>query len=209
MKFVSHIRRFSIVLLGQVTETVVGIGEREIVPSYQAQFKQSPAVNEMIAFAHATWPRVHGYEMEVDEVTIRPLVLRLSAFDTEAEDVLRDFDMIDRALDGMEHPDLPRGVKWKAGTMKELAERKLLARAETKQDFALYVETPLPAPWPAYEDFPGDDEDRLGVLKAQQHPLSEVLAYERQKQLRPNMITLLEEELQNDPAVGDSTFVEA
>jgi hypothetical protein len=197
--FISHIRRHTVVIMRDVKEVLGSGQERELVPLLEAKFhgvRDAGGVDltaEQLEFARRKWDKqAQGRTLEQDQHTYTDLLSRLSVYDTDSSENIAAYDEVDRAMRGMEHSDLPRGQKWKDGDMKQLAERKLLDRAKTSSDFAAFEEAPLSPPWPAYESFPGDDEERLDVLRAQQHHLPEVLAYERQRGLRPGMVELLE-----------------
>jgi hypothetical protein len=180
---------------------ILGNGtERELVPLIEAKFRgvrDAGGVDltaEQLEFAVRKWDKqAQGRTLEQDQHTYTDLLSRLSVYDTSTAENVAAYDEIDRAMRGMEHTDLPRGQKWQDGDAKKIVERKLLERAKTSSDFAVFEEQPLSPPWPAYESFPGDEEERLDVLKAQQHHLPEVLAYERQLGVRPAMIELLEQ----------------
>jgi hypothetical protein len=205
--FISHIRRHTVVIMRDVKEILGNGTERELVPLTEAKFRgvrDGGGVDltaEQLEFATRKWDKqAQGRTLEQDQHTYTDLMARLSVDDTDDPANVAAYDAVDRAMRGMEHADLPRGQVWKDGDMKKLVERKLLERAKTSSDFAVFEEQPLSPPWPAYEQFPGDEEERLDVLKAQQHHLPEVLAYERQRGLRPAMIQLLEEAIADQDA---------
>ncbi len=213
MKFISHIRRFTVVIMRDVKVIENGM-EREVVPLYQAEFKGAdrggPDLSaDELAFAERLWDRtVEGRTYEIDEITPTPLIGRLSTFNTQDPDVQADFDRIDRLMTGREHTSLPMGEKWQPGHMQALTEKILAERAPLSQGtFALVEEIPLVAPWPTYTQFPGDVEDLLDVLIQQGHHLPAVLAFEQQQKVHPDLIPLLEDQIAADMPANVPTHV--
>src|SRR5262245_24754581 len=88
MRFVSHIRNFSV----QIVEPRVhfsNFGDRIVDrEGYIAQFSPDYVTNEDIDFARRGFEEggfLHGRTTMVDEVTPTPLMNRLSVFDTDEE----------------------------------------------------------------------------------------------------------------------------
>lgn len=204
LRFISHSRRFQVLILSPVKEYVNG-QEREIAPMLVARFKQGDLTAEELEFAERKWDKVaHGRTLEMDQVTKTPLLGRLSMYDTGSPAAQAEFEAIDRALQGQEHVKLPRGQRWKDGDAERITIERLLSTSERTRgaDFALFEEQPVPAPWPTYDSFPGNEEDLLEVLIEQGHHLPQVLAYERQQDVHPRLIPMLEEEIDRNAPVG-------
>jgi hypothetical protein len=196
MRFISHIRNYAVVVLHDVKTIMQNGQERELAPLLIAQFKSvregAPISAEEHEFAERRFD-TYGRTYEVDEVTPTPLVGRLSIYDTLSDENQGLYETIDRGLQGQPHADLDIDEVWKVGDAQRIVERKLVARAATSNDFALFEEAEIAPPWPAFDAFPGDTEDLLGVLVAQGHHLPQVLAYEKQHQHRADVIAGLEQ----------------
>lgn len=204
MRFISHSRRFQVLILADRKEIINGF-EREVAPMLVAQFRQGDLTSEELEFAERKWDRTApGRTLEMDQVTKTPLLGRLSVYDTDSQEAQADFDRVDRALEGQEHQKLPRGQRWQDGDAERLTiERLLSASARTNgADFAPFEEAPVTAPWPNYNEFPGDTEDLVEVLLAQGHHLPQALAYERQNLKRRDVIEALEREIERTAPTG-------
>jgi hypothetical protein len=193
MRFVSHIRNFGVGILTRRAVIQASGAEQELVPGFQASFWQSDITAAELEFAERHFSP-NGRTTEVDEVTLTPLLGRLSVYDTEAEKEVAKYDEIDEQMLGETIPG-SRGKLWERGTMKRMVEEKLVARAATSQTFALVVEPRVAPPWPAYDSFPGEVEDLVAVIQAQGHHIPAVIAYERQNRRRADVIAALEDAL--------------
>jgi hypothetical protein len=195
MRFLSHIRNFGVGILQSREEVLAGGVTREIQPMLTATFKTGDIFAEELEYAERHF-KVHGRTTERDEVTLTPLIGRLSTYDTESEENIRIYDEIDAKMEGTY---LPGGrEKWTTGSTKKLVEEKLLSRQG--ENYALVEQAPVDAPWPKYDEFQGDDESLVFVLVEQGHNLGQAIAYERQHQNRPDVIRRLEEAVQEQAA---------
>ncbi len=183
MRFVSHIRNFAVgIVTHQEAPTAFGtvIVMRE---GFTAHFKQD-VTDRDVEFAERVFERggmVYGRTTEIDEVTMSPLISRLSVFDTDEE----------AAREGWEGQTLTddRGVEH---DKKEYIERVLSERAVNHQDFRQIEEEPVPMPWPNYLQFEGSLEQLLQKVVDDGYEIGAVLAYERQQGKRPAVIEALE-----------------
>lgn len=200
MRFVSHIRKFTVGVLTGRTSVMAGGAVQVLVPDFQAAFWQSDITAAELEFAERTFSP-NGRTTEVDEVTLTPLLGRLSVYDTENDGEIKKYDEIDEFMLGQVIPGT-RGEIWERGTMKKMVEDKLTARAETSQTFKLFLEPPVAPPWPAYDAFPGEPEDLVEVVLAQGHHIPAVIQYERQNQNRPEYIAALTDALNEQPQVA-------
>lgn len=191
MRFVSHIRNFGVGILTRRAVIQASGAEQELVPGFQASFWQSDITAEELEFAERHFSP-NGRTTEQDEVTLTPLIGRLSVYDTEAEKEIAKYDAIDEQMLGETIPG-SRGQIWERGTLKAMVEEKLSARAASSQTFALVVEAPMSPPWPAYDAFPGEVEDLVATIQAQGHHIPPIVVYERQNQNRPEVVAALED----------------
>lgn len=204
MRFISHSRRFQVLILSPVKVIENGI-EREIAPMLIAQFKQGDLTAEELEFAERKWEKTaHGRTLEQDQVTKTPLIGRLSTYDTNDPAVQAEYEEVDRVLEGKPHAKLPRGQVWKDGDAERITIERLMHTMQLTggADFAVIEEAVVPAPWPAYNEFPGSVEDLVEVLVAQGHHLPQVLQYERQNLKRHAVIAALEAKLDEQQPVG-------
>lgn len=204
MRFVSHIRKFTVGVLTDRTVPLAGGGEQTLVPGFQAAFWQSDITAAELEFAERHFSP-NGRTTEVDEVTLTPLIGRLSVYDTENENEIKKYDDIDEFMVGQPIPGT-RGETWERGTMKAMVERRLTERALTSQTFAKFEEPMVAPPWPTYDAFPGEPEDLVEVIKAQGHHVPAVLLYERQNQNRPDVVAALSD-LEAEQATQAPEFV--
>lgn len=192
MRFVSHVRNFAVGIIetrSHPTQYGALVVDQE---GYTAHFKQD-VTDADIAFAERVFEReglVVGRTTEVDEVTLTPLLNRISVFDTEEEALRENWDGRTIVDDRGERHDF-----------KEYVESKLARRAIDHQDFALMIEDPIEAPWPRYLDFQGSLDQLMQKIVDDGYDPSAVLAYERQSGKRPAVIERLEALLlAGDPA---------
>ena len=208
MRFISHIRKFEVPILMPQVEYLQGGGTRELVPMLVARFRQGDLTAEELSFAEAKYGReAPGRNLEIDEVTLVPLIGRLSIFDTESDEMQAEFERVDRMMEGQEHQAFPRGHKWEDGDAEKATIAKLLDRAAQSSDFAVIEEIPVPPPWPAYDTFPGSEDDLFEVIVAQGHHLPQVAAYERQNQKRDYLLGLLDMAIEEAKPQGSEVIV--
>jgi hypothetical protein len=173
MRFLSHIRNFSVGIVEQKSHpTQYGdlIIDRE---GYNAVFLADDVTQADIEFAEDVFEKqglVYGRKYELDEVTPVPLMNRLSVFDTA-----------ERALAENWSPEF-----------RKVVEDTLLRRADMHPDFRLIDVEPIKAPWPRYLDFVGSMEQLLQKVVDDGYDVAQVLAYERQTGQRPQVIAALE-----------------
>jgi hypothetical protein len=174
IRFVSHIREFSVqVIEPRVHHTQYGdrVTDRE---GYVAQFKAGDVTEADVEFAEKYMVKeglVYGRKLELDEVTLTPLVNRLSVFDTG---------------------EVALAENWEP-EFREHVEQFLLQRSIDHPDFRLVTELPVPPPWPRYLDFRGTMTQLLKKIIDDGHEPRHVLAYERQSGHRQQVIDALEQ----------------
>lgn len=118
---------------------------------------------------HFSFPGLTQHE---DEATPSDPTYRLSIFDTDEEATKNEWSAEDR----------------------QLIEDTLQRMAQLAPDSLLVIQsTPIPAPFPAYDEYAGDPEDLVVKLVEDGHDLGRVLHYERTfGPKRPEVIAALE-----------------
>lgn len=194
MRFLSHIRSFAVQILEPRSEILGGGVVRELQPLLMAQFVTGDITAAELTFAERNF-HAHGRTTERDEVTLTPLLGRLSSYDTEMPANLEEYARVDRQMEGQY---VPGGrEKWSEGTTKRIVEEKLIERSKVGDaPFALVEEERIVPPWPLYDAFPGDAQELVEVLKVQGHNLIQALGYERQNANRADVVEILEEEIE-------------
>jgi hypothetical protein len=171
-RYVSHIRGLQLVLVSTAAR-YSNYGDRIVDrEGYTAVFAQGDVTERDLEFAEKAFAgKIRGRTTEMDEVTLSPLMGRISVFDTD-----------EKALE----------ERWTA-EFKQTAEQKLSALAETSEEFAQIVETPAEAPWPNYLDYEGTLESLLAKIASDGYDFAEVLRFEQQLPAkRPILIEALE-----------------
>jgi hypothetical protein len=185
MRFVSHIRKFGVQIIeprSHYTQYGDRIEDRE---GYVAWFNQNDITDADLEFAEREFVQgglITGRTTERDEVTMTPLVDRISVFDTEEEALRLNWG-------GKIYTD-ERGVEHDFQTY---VENFLTRRAADAQDFRQMTAVLVEAPWPRYLDFQGSLPELMQRLVDDGHDLNRVLAYERQTGHREMVIAALEE----------------
>jgi hypothetical protein len=185
VRFVSHIAAFAVQVIEQ-RDHYTQYGDRMVDrEGFTAHFNQNDLNEGDVEFAERIFGAegLHGRTTEVDEVTLTPIVNRLSVFDTDEEAGRQQWagqtvEIGDRVYD-----------------KKEYIEDWLAAHAVDHPDFRQIVTVPLQPPWPNYLAYRGTPEQLLTKLEAEGHDLDGVLRYEEQLGQRPEMIGVLRERI--------------
>jgi hypothetical protein len=191
MRFVSHIRGFSV----QVVQPAVrysNYGDRIVDREmYIAQFSGDLITNDDLDFARRVFEEggfINGRTTLLDEVTLTPIISRVSVYDTD-EEALRE--------------------KWDP-KFKEMVEEFLLERSVNHPDFRPIEEARVEPPWPTYDSFRGTPAKLVEKIAADGYRPEVALTYERQNQNRAEVISALEVEIASQEAeVEDAPKVEA
>lgn len=201
MRFISHIRRNSIVIHGgRVRHT--DYGEETIIPTVIAEFQPGDVTADELVFAERVFKgETNGRTLELDEVTPTNLLGRLSTYDTDLHaDYFAQLD---------DEYGMPTGFRGEWNGWKALAEQKLLERSQPGSDSRLYESAPLMPPWPKYDVFAGDlDELVLKIVEDGYH-IPYVIAYEEQKQKRDDVLAALRQAEVDFKDEATGTFINA
>lgn len=209
MRFISHIRQMSVQIqagrgrpdgLGNVTV---------VVPNIIAQFTPGGLNVGDLEFAREQFEEkgeLNGRTTLLDEVTLSPLLNRLSTFDTEDLSFVEEMTQLD---DEFGAPTQRINGETFA-THKQLVEAKLIDRGGPGKDFQQITEIKVDAPWPRYLEFAGTFEELAQKVVDDGYDIRQVLAFERQNLNRPELVELYEM-LQRDEAAeaAEGAFVEA
>lgn len=200
LHFISHIRKMAVTIQGERTRAD-GFGNLDVVHPYVvAQFDALMLSDGDIEFAQINFEQageLNGRTTLLDEVTMSPIINRLSAFDTGHPTVVAEMAGFD------EQYGPPKGHN----SYLDLLEAKLLERAGPGKDFQLVADIPVAAPWPKYLDYAGTFEDLAQKVLDDGYDIATVVRFEKQTANRPELIELLEM-LQRDQQTSDE-FVEA
>jgi hypothetical protein len=180
MRFVSHIRALQLIIVPTAAR-FSNYGDRIIDrPGYVAQFTQDDVTDADVEYAEKVFVgKIKGRTTETDEVTLTPLLSRISVFDTDEKAIIEHWT-----------PDF-----------KEQVERKMLAVAEQSEEFALVEAPPATMPWPRYMEFDGTLEELLDKIVADGYDLREVLRFEEQQTQRKMVIEALKERIAEQDAL--------
>lgn len=155
-------------------------------PGYYAQFNQNDVTAADLEFAERVLVSegINGRTLELDEVTLSPLIQRVSVFDTD-EQARRERWATRTHTDeyGNEH------------NFKDYVERWLADRSQNHPDFRMIEEAPLEPPWPNYLDYRGSLDSLISRLIEDGFDLGRVLAFEEKVGHRDAVIERLRAEL--------------
>jgi hypothetical protein len=189
MRFISQYKKFGLQVRPH-REMVLATGQTQtVVEPIYVEFWQDDISDTEIAAAEDHWGKFAGRTLERDQVTLTPLIARLSAFDTDA-----DF------LPWAEDPEV-----------KEMVEETLLRKAGGK-DFIYVPREKMAPPWPTYDDFKGNLNALLKTIQDHGYSLETVLAYEQSPdgpQRDAHIAFLTEEILKRDAAEESGDFIPA
>lgn len=187
MRFVSHSPNFMVQVISERTHvTQYGglITDRE---GYIAKFNQNDVIDADLEFAEKVLVGqvgINGRTTDADEVTLSPLIQRVSVFDTEEQ---------------------ARREQWGARTyvddygkthdFREYVEGWLAQRAATHGDFRLVTEILPEPPWPNYLEYRGSLDSLMERLLDDGFDLGEVLRYEEKVAKREQVIERLRAEI--------------
>jgi hypothetical protein len=118
----------------------------------------------------------NGFNQHEDEVTVLPPDNRIGVYDS----------VVDQQNKGW--PD----------ALRLEVERVLIANSEITDNICVVPKSFIAPPWPRYDDFNGTSDELLARLVEDGHALDSVLAYEIDNQNRPEIVTALQE-LIDDP----------
>ncbi len=212
MRFISNVRKYGVGIFSRVAEPTAGGGEREVRPGLTAEFQYGQVSAEELELAERHWKKMPGQTYETDEVTKTNIISRLSSYDTEDPRSLTLYREIDQRMVAA-NAYTPDGLaRWQEGTTQRLTESKLTLKAETSDHFFLVAEIPAQAPWPRYDEFPGEAETLVEIIVQQGHNLEAALRYEQQNANRADVVQLLQEragERREALGVPDPEFVRA
>lgn len=180
MRFISQARRMRVQIQAGRSEYLAGGVERPIIPNINVQFVDHDVTDDEIKYAAEAFSGINGRKLLRDEVTMEPLRNRMSGFDTDWPDNVREWEELDEQF-GKE-----------PGYHKRLVEEKLLSRSGPDTDILLVQEVRVPAPWPRYNDFAGTFEELAQRVVDDGYDLAQVLAYERQNLNRRELVELYE-----------------
>jgi len=185
VRFISHSPAFMIQIVPERVH-FSPYGDRLIDrEGFVAKFNQNDINEGDVEFAERVFvpEGLNGRQTLIDEVTLAPLLARLSVFDTDEE----------AKREGWQGQTLEdsTGIYDK----KEYVESFLAKHAEGHGDFRLVEVASMEPPWPRYLDYQGTPDELLAKLESEGHDLRRVLVFERQLGKRPRMIEMLEERL--------------
>jgi len=153
---------------------------------YIATFDQNDITDDDIDFVERVFVSegMQGRTTNLDEVSLTPLLDRVSTFDTEEMSERQNWSerkYID--AHGEEHD------------FKEYVEQFLAARSVRHPDFRLLEVLPVAPPWPTYMTFKGDLEALIERLVDDGHDLERVLRFEIETGHRQAVIDRLKQEI--------------
>jgi hypothetical protein len=175
MRFISQYPNYGIQVRKQLVHPL-GDGTRQVVQEGLYVLFQSVDKGGMIyekeRYAASEYFDFHGTQQEQDEATPVEMIHRLSVLDT---------------VDDAERND------WSREDI-ELIETTLMGMAISSPNALMVVATtPIPAPYPAYDNYAGDAQELVLKLTEDGHDLGEVLLYEQNfGPRRPDVIEALQ-----------------
>jgi len=169
MRCVSQIGRFGIQYRPRKVYTDVNGVETVTQEGIYLRFERGDLFENELAAALEQFGFKGRFQHE-DEATPVDPKYRISTFDTNKQD----------------WPD----------ELREEIEEWLIETSAVDPNFIVMSTTPIPKPWPLYDEFEGEATQLVYVLEAQGHSLQEALDYERLfGPKRPEVIAALEDAL--------------
>ena len=166
MRLVSQYGRYGIQYRARKANTDHAGVEHVTQEGIYLQFVQGDLFENEEAAANQYF-RFRGQFQHEDEATPVDIKYRLSTFDTNAQD----------------WPD----------ELREEIEEWLIETSASDPAFMVMTTTPIPKPWPLYDEYEGTPEEIIFVLQTQGHSLQEALDYERLfGPRRPDVIAAME-----------------
>ena len=187
MRFIASVASYGMQIRPERT-MVLATGEtQQLQAPIYVKFNKGDVTAHEVEEAKARFS-LRGFKQERDEVTEVSPINRLSSFDTEQAAIDNGWDEATKAL----------------------VEDELMKRAKDGVD-VIYVEpTPVLAPWPLYDEFTGTSEELLAKLLGDGISVSDTLRYERNNAKRPEILTMLEQEMEKQDAdLAEREFIGA
>lgn len=190
MRFVSHIRGFGVQIKAPKVR-FSNYGDRIVdEDGYIAQF--SPDITHAdIEWAQREFEEkgfMHGRTLMLDEVTLTPIINRLSVYDTD---------------------EAAAAENW-TPEFKQEVEEFLLARSDNHPDYRRVEIESVPPPWPTYMNYRGTVPQLIEKLIEDGYSLEHALLFEQRTGKRENVIEALVEALNLQQAeVEDAPVVSA
>jgi hypothetical protein len=173
MRFVSKYAKYMFNVRSPITEHYA-TGQSKVIQSALVAVFDIALVNgdeRALARQHFSF---NGFAQEQDLVTVVEPDARISAFDSR--------------LAQAEHG-------W-TDEERELVESELIENAKRlPEDLIVVEEIRLDPPWPSYDRFGGTAKQLADKIEEDGYDFAEVLAYERENQNRPEVVTVLEHAL--------------
>jgi hypothetical protein len=175
MRFISKYGGHCVVIQHDVQEAYATGMAKVVQPLIEVKFAPWQLTPYERELAIARWV-FNGFYLQEDQVTVVPPDHRIGLYDSIADQEAQGY----------------------SDEIRELIERELIANALLTDTIIAVPASSYPPPWPRYDDFAGTNDELLERLVEDGHELGAVLEYERANQNRDELVSALQN-LIDDP----------